>query len=95
MKDQISQSNTAAFNAMAWLGFILSTAGMLIGIVYLPTTIWIKGYLGIGYLFTVTSCLTLAKALRDKDEAIRLYNRLRDAKAEKLLNDYEKVSELN
>jgi len=43
-----------------------------------------------GYLFTVTTCFTLAKTIRDKHESQRLINRVKEAKTEKILADYEK-----
>lgn len=85
------EKNTQAFSFMATASFGIASIGMLIGIFYLPVEIWVKGYLGMGYLFTVTSCFTLAKTLRDKHEEKRIINRIQDAKTEKLLTDYEKV----
>lgn len=85
-------SNTAAFYFLAWASFAIASVGTLIGIVFLPVDTWIKGYMVIGYLFTVTSCFTLAKTLRDKHEAQRIINRLQNAKTEKLLSDYEKIN---
>lgn len=83
--------NTSAYTFLAWASFMVSTVGMLLGIVYLPAQMWVKGYLGIGYLFTVVSCLNLAKSIRDKHEETRFINRINDAKTEKLLKDFEKV----
>lgn len=90
MSKVIENSNTSAFYFMAWAAFAISTVGMLLGIYHIPAPIWVKGYLGLGYMFTVTSCLTLAKTLRDKHEADLLINRVRDAKTEKLLSDFER-----
>lgn len=92
MHNQEQQNNTPAFYFLAWASFIIATISMITGIVFLPAAAWIKGYLGIGFLFTITTCLTLAKTIRDKHEAEKLLNRLKDAKTEKLLHEYEKIS---
>lgn len=86
------EKNTQAFTFLASASFAIASLGMLVGIIYLPVEIWVKGYLGMGYLFTVTSCFTLAKTLRDKHEEKRIINRIQGAKTEKLLTDYEKVA---
>ena len=92
MNNSMGSSNTSAFYFMAWASFMISTVGMLLGIYHIPAPIWVKGYLGLGYLFTVTSCLTLAKTLRDKHEEERFVNRVKHAKTEKILSDFEKVA---
>lgn len=86
----VDQANTPAFYFLAWVSFAIASISMIIGIIYLPTMAWIKGFLALGYLFTVTTCFTLAKTIRDKHEAQRLINRVKDAKTEKILVDYEK-----
>ncbi len=91
MNSVVEHSNTPAFRFMAWAAFMIASVGTLVGIVYLPTDVWVKGYLAMSYLFTVASCFTLAKTLRDQQEAERLVNRIKDARTEKLLTDYDKL----
>lgn len=91
----IENSNTSAYSSMAWVSFGISTVGMIAGILYLPIGLEIKAFFGLGYFYTVSSCFTLAKTLRDKHEGSRLHNRLKEAKTERLLNEYEKVSKLD
>lgn len=88
MKDEI-QKDTAAWIFQVWAAFILSMAVTTIGIFYLPVELWVKAFMGMGLLFTVSSAFTLAKTVRDNHEATRLINRVKDAKAEKLLRQYE------
>lgn len=64
-------THTSAFYFLAWASFIIASGGMLVGIAFLPAIVWIKGFLGLGYLFTITACFTLAKTIRDKHEASR------------------------
>ena len=62
---------------------------MCTGIYALPVTVWIKGYFVIGLFFTVGSAFTLAKTMRDSHEHRKLVNRLKEAKTERLLTEYE------
>lgn len=61
--------NTVAWQIQVWASFLLATATTTIGILYLPVDAWIKGFLGMGLLFTIGSCFTLAKTVRDEHEA--------------------------
>lgn len=92
MSNLPESSSTEAFGFLAWASFIVAMCGSLIGIYFLPVDAWIKGFMGMGYLFTLTSSFTLAKAIRDKHEASRVINRIKDAKTEKLLTEYEKIA---
>ncbi|MGB1465253.1 MAG: YiaA/YiaB family inner membrane protein [Alcanivorax nanhaiticus] len=85
--------STIQRHSSGWLfyvkaSFAISLGLMIIGIVWLPTDLWIKGYLVMGSLFVVGSTITLAKTLRDDHEARRLINRISDAKTERLLKEY-------
>jgi hypothetical protein len=77
-------------HSSAWLSFTYaafagSAAMVALGIAFLPVDIWIKGYLAMGTVMLVQSCVTATKTLRDVHEAKRLVNRIEDAKAERLL----------
>ncbi|CAH1001412.1 hypothetical protein LEM8419_02315 [Neolewinella maritima] len=74
---------------MAWIAFILATVGTLAGIVLLPADLATKGFLAMGFVFTVSSCFTLAKVVRDRHESSRLYNKVERAKTEKFLSESE------
>jgi len=79
--------NTKSFYNMAWIAFALSFGGMLIGVFYMEASIELKGFLLMSYLFSVTSCFTLAKVVRDKDESEKFINKVETARTEKLLNE--------
>jgi len=84
------QVHTAAWIFQTWLSFILSISATLIGILYLPAVDnWVKGYLGMGLLFSVGSTISLSKTTRDIEESKRIINRIDEAKLEKLLADYD------
>ena len=61
--------NTAAFYAQAAIAFAVSAAGAGIGIAYLPIDRWQRAFLGMTLLFVVSSAFTLAKCIRDQQEA--------------------------
>lgn len=81
--------NTAAWNFQVWASFAISGALMLGGIVLLPVDYWIRGYLLMGMLFTVGSTFTLSKTVRDNAESARLRNRMKAAKTDKVLREFE------
>lgn len=85
----IDHSNSRSFFNMAWIAFILASAGTLTGIVLLPADLATKGFLAMGFLFTVSSCFTLAKVTRDRHESERLYNKVERAKTEQYLSENE------
>ena len=73
---------------MAWISFILAFSGMAIGLWFLEGSMAMKGFLGMSYLFTVSSCFTLAKVVRDKQESNRIITKIENAKTERFLNEY-------
>jgi hypothetical protein len=83
------QKDTAAWIFQVWASFLLSIGATAIGILWLPVDAWIRAFLGMGLVFSVGSSLSLAKTLRDNHEAGRLLNRLSEAKAEKIIRDFE------
>jgi hypothetical protein len=83
------EPHTTAWNAQVWISFVIALTMTAGGIVQLPADVWVKGYLGMGMLFTVGSAFTLAKTMRDNHEAEKLRNRITTAKAEKLLKEFE------
>lgn len=86
-----NQSHTTAFYFLAWASFIIASLSMLIGIALLPFEIWVKGFLGLGYLFTVTTCLTLAKIIRDKHEIAQLIKQVQETADNELLNSKQEL----
>lgn len=64
-------SHTAAWKFQVWASFVVSTTVTALGVLYLPVDLWTKGFLGMGLLFVVGSCFSLAKTVRDDHEADR------------------------
>ena len=59
---------------------------------YLPIDLWMKGYLTMGIIMMLQSCVTLTKTIRDMHESGKLVNRIEDAKAERLLMEVSKAA---
>lgn len=84
----VDHNNTKSFYVMSWLAFLCSTIGMLAGLILLEVDLSVKGYFAMAFLFSVSSCFTLAKVIRDRHETERLVNRVENAKTEKFLNEH-------
>ena len=79
--------NSKGFYNMAFIAFGLSMIGMIAGLAYLEADFAMKGFLAVSYLFTISSCLTVAKVVRDKHETDKFINKIETAKTEKFLNE--------
>ena len=77
--------HTNAWVAQTWLSFLISLTATMGGIVYLPVDGLVKGYLGMGMLFSVGSTINLSKTTRDLAESRKIISRIDEAKLEKLL----------
>ena len=73
-----------------YVSFLAALAMVVGGIVLMPIDLAMKGYLAMGVVMLIQSCITLTKTIRDNDEAGKLVNRIEDAKTERLLMDVAK-----
>ena len=76
---------------MAWISFCIAFGGMLVGLLYLDLDVASKGFMAMTYLFSITSCFTLAKVIRDKHEAGQFLNKVEHAKTEKFMTENSSV----
>ena len=81
--------HSTSWIVQVYASFVVSLGGTLIGIWYVPVDLWAKAFLAMGTLFTVMSCLSLAKTVRDQHEAQHLHHKLEDARATKLLREVD------
>jgi hypothetical protein len=89
MQSQVgNQVHSKGWVIQSWASFILSISAMGIGIIFLPVDGWVKGYMGMGLLFTVGSTVSIAKTTRDIHEAQKITARVDEARVEKLLSDH-------
>ena len=79
---------TAAFAIQAAISFGVSFLGALAGIFYLPLDPWQRLFLGMTVLFLVASSFTLAKVIRDQQEAATVRVRLDEARLEKIIAEH-------
>lgn len=86
-------THTSAWIAQTWISFTVSISATLIGILYLPVDIWVKGYLGMGFMFSIGSTVSLSKTIRDMEESKHILARLDEAKLERFLADYDPFKE--
>lgn len=77
--------NTAAFFIQAAVAFGISAVSALGGIFFLPLDPWQRLFLGITVLFLISSAFTLAKVIRDQQEAATVRVRIDEARVEQLL----------
>lgn len=80
--------NTATFFVQAAVAFGVSFLTALGGIFFLPLDPWQRLFLGITVVFLVSSAFTLAKVIRDQQEAATVRVRLDEARIERLLAEH-------
>ncbi len=83
--------NTKSFYTMAWIAFAVAFLGMGAGLFYLEADFAVKGFLAMSYVFSITSCFTVAKVVRDKHEEDKFINKVESAKTEKFLTENSNV----
>jgi len=88
MKPMGFTKDTTAWVVQVWAAFIISIAASAIGVTYLPVDNWVKGCLGTSFLFTISSSFTLAKTVRDNQEAGKLTAKIEEARVEKILAEH-------
>jgi hypothetical protein len=87
-RHKVNQDHSGAWVIQTWLSFVISVSATAIGIIYLPVDIWIKGYMGMGLLFSIGSTVSLTKTQRDIYEGSKLTSRIEEAKVEKILSEH-------
>ncbi|GGW19346.1 hypothetical protein GCM10010501_55020 [Streptomyces libani subsp. rufus] len=90
----VKQQSTAAFYGQAVASFAVAMAATALGIFRLHADAWVRGFLAIAVLYLVTSAFTLAKVVRDRQEAGQLVSRVDQARLEKLLADHDPFEKL-
>jgi hypothetical protein len=81
--------NTPAFFAQAVASFAIALVAVTVGIIVLPVDPWVRGFLSLGLLYTVTSAFTLAKCIRDKQEDTSVSKRVDQARLDKLITEHD------
>ncbi|MFF7141835.1 YiaA/YiaB family inner membrane protein [Streptomyces nodosus] len=90
----VRQQNTAAYYGQAAASFAVALVATAVGILRLEADTWVRAFLGIAVLYLVTSAFTLAKVVRDRQEAGQLVSRVDQARLEKLLAEHDPFEKL-
>ncbi|MGK5554122.1 YiaA/YiaB family inner membrane protein [Actinomadura kijaniata] len=69
MNALLQLKGTTAFYIQSILSFTISLSAVAAGILFLPAPVWVRAFLGLGVLYVTTSTFTLAKCVRDRQEA--------------------------
>ncbi|WP_338694852.1 YiaA/YiaB family inner membrane protein [Streptomyces sp. Q6] len=85
----VKQQNTTAFYGQALASFVVALAATAIGIYSLDVSGWIRAFLAIAVLYLTTSAFTLAKVIRDRQEAGQIVSRVDQARLEKILAEHD------
>jgi hypothetical protein len=64
-----------------------------IGIFRLNADAWVRAFLAIAVLYLVTSAFTLAKVIRDRQEAGQIVSRVDQARLDRLLAEHDPFAE--
>ena len=83
-----TQQDTTAWIIQVWASFAIALVATGVGILNLPVNNWVKGYMGMGVLFTVGSSFSLAKTVRDRHEAEKLTSKVEEARVERILSEH-------
>ncbi|WGS21820.1 MULTISPECIES: YiaA/YiaB family inner membrane protein [unclassified Bradyrhizobium] len=90
--NQNVQPHSGAWVTFTYASFVASAFLVAVGVFFLPIDIWMKGYLTMGIVMLVQTCVALTKTVRDNHESGKLVNRIEDAKAERLLMEVSKAA---
>ena len=90
--NQNVQTHSGAWLTFTYASFGASAFMVAAGVFFMPIDLWMKGYLTMGIVMLVQTCVTLTKTIRDMHESGKLVNRIEDAKAERLLMEVSKAA---
>ncbi len=90
--NQTIQPHSSAWVTFTYASFAASAFLVGVGVFFLPIDLWMKGYLTMGIVMLVQTCVTLTKTIRDNYESGKFVNRIEDAKAERLLMEVSKAA---
>ncbi|WP_338691961.1 YiaA/YiaB family inner membrane protein [Bradyrhizobium sp. 26S5] len=86
------QPHSGAWVTFTYASFAGSAFLVGIGVFFLPIDLWMKGYLTMGIVMLIQTCVTMTKTVRDNYESSKFVNRIEDAKAERLLMEVSKAA---
>ncbi|MER5933165.1 YiaA/YiaB family inner membrane protein [Streptomyces sp. NPDC002054] len=85
----VKQQNTGAYYGQAVASFAIALGAVAVGIYNMDTGPWVRAFMGIAVLYLTTSAFTLAKVIRDRQEADQIVSRVDQARMEKIMTEYD------
>jgi hypothetical protein len=82
-------AHSAGWVTQTYISFAVAAGAFAIGVAYLPGDPWMRAFLAVAALYTVTATFTLAKTVRDQHEATRVVARVDEARFERLLSEHD------
>ncbi|GAA3429493.1 YiaA/YiaB family inner membrane protein [Streptosporangium sandarakinum] len=89
MTKPIQPAMTAAYFAQCVISFGVALGSTTLGIFYLPVGAWVRAFLAVSVLYTVTSAFVLARCVRDRQEFDSMSSRVDQARLDKLLSEHD------
>jgi hypothetical protein len=89
MSKPVQPTMTAAFYAQSVISFAVALGSVALGLLFLPVSPWVRAFLAVSVLYTVTSAFSLAKIVRDRQEMANMASRVDQARLDKLLAEHD------
>ncbi|MDA0631844.1 YiaA/YiaB family inner membrane protein [Nonomuraea sp. MCN248] len=89
MTKPVQPTMTAAYYAQCVISFAVAIGSVAIGLIFLPVNPWVRAFLAVAVLYTVTSAFGLAKCVRDRQESSNMSSRVDQARLDKLLAEHD------
>ncbi|GGK81453.1 hypothetical protein Sme01_63220 [Sphaerisporangium melleum] len=89
MDKPLRPAMTAAYYAQCVISFGVALGSVALGIIFLPVAPWVRAFLAVAVLYTVTSAFVLAKCVRDRQEIVSMSSRVDQARLDKLLSEHD------
>ncbi|RSS36762.1 YiaA/YiaB family inner membrane protein [Streptomyces sp. WAC08241] len=90
----VKQQNTAAYYTQAVISFGIALTAVAVGVYQLDASAWVRAFLAVSVLYLTTSAFTLAKVVRDRQEAGQIVSRVDQARLEKFLAEHDPFQKL-
>ncbi|MET9549053.1 YiaA/YiaB family inner membrane protein [Streptomyces sp. NPDC006627] len=85
----VKQQSTTAYYGQAVASFAVALGATAVGIYSLDVSGWIRAFLAVSVLYLTTSAFTLAKVVRDRQEADQIVSRVDQARLERILAEHD------
>ncbi|WP_433871226.1 YiaA/YiaB family inner membrane protein [Saccharopolyspora sp. CA-218241] len=80
---------STAFFVQSVLSFAIALGAAALSVVFLPVGGWVRAFLALALLYVVTSTFSLAKCVRDRQEAASVVSRVDQARLDRFLAEHD------